>query len=48
MRTNNVVINNVKAWMEKNSKSHQWLADELNVSKSLIGHILSGKRTRFR
>ena len=30
--------------MEENGKSLQWLADEMGVSKSLIGHILNGKR----
>ncbi len=44
MRTNTIVIDKVKAWMANNDKSHQWLADELNVSKSLVGHMLSGKR----
>jgi len=45
MRTNKVVIDKVKDWMSKNDKSHQWLADELKVSKSLVGHMLAGKRT---
>jgi hypothetical protein len=45
MRTNELVIQKVKAWLQENEKSHQWLAQELNVSKALIGHMLSGNRT---
>ncbi|WP_322924730.1 helix-turn-helix transcriptional regulator [Paenibacillus campi] len=45
MRTNEIVIEKVKAWMQEHDKSHQWLADQLHVSKSLIGHMLAGNRT---
>ena len=45
MTTNEVVIEKVKIWLQENGKSHQWLAEELNVSKALIGHMLSGNRT---
>lgn len=45
MKTNEIVIQKVKAWLEEHGKSHQWLANELNVSKALVGHMLSGKRT---
>ena len=45
MRTNEAVIENVKSWLQENGKSHQWLAEELNISKALVGHMLSGNRT---
>lgn len=45
MKTNEIVIQKVKGWLEENRKSHKWLADELGVSKALVGHMLSGKRT---
>lgn len=45
MRTNEVVIEKVKSWLQENGKSHQWLAQELHVSKALVGHMLSGNRT---
>ncbi|ANU28289.1 helix-turn-helix domain-containing protein [Planococcus versutus] len=45
MRTNEVVIEKVKIWLQENGKSHQWLAEELNISKALVGHMLSGNRT---
>jgi transcriptional regulator with XRE-family HTH domain len=45
MGTNEIVIEKVKAWLQENGKTHQWLAQELNVSKALIGHMLSGNRT---
>lgn len=44
MKTNEVVIKNVKHWLKENNKTHEWLAKELDVSKSLVGHMLSGKR----
>ncbi|MGB6409232.1 MAG: helix-turn-helix transcriptional regulator [Planococcus donghaensis] len=45
MRTNEVVTEKVKNWLQENGKSHQWLAQELGVSKALVGHMLSGNRT---
>lgn len=45
MKTNEVVIGKVKIWLQENGKSHQWLADELKISKALVGHMLSGTRT---
>lgn len=45
MKTNEIVILKVKTWLEENGKSHEWLADELDVSKALVGHMLSGRRT---
>lgn len=44
MNQNDMVIQKVKKWMEDNGKSTQWLADEIGVSKSLVGHILTGQR----
>lgn len=45
MRTNEVVIEKVKNWLQENGKTHQWLAEELQISKALVGHMLSGNRT---
>lgn len=45
MKTNEVVIQKVKKWLQENGKSHQWLAEELSISKALVGHMLSGNRT---
>lgn len=45
MRTNEIVSEKVKIWLQENGKSHQWLAEELNISKALVGHMLSGNRT---
>lgn len=44
MRTNDIVIKNVQNWLRENDKSQQWLADELKVSRALVGHMLSGRR----
>lgn len=44
MHTNEIISNKVKAWLERENKSYQWLADQLDVSKSLVGHMLSGER----
>lgn len=44
MKTNEVVIKNVKYWLKENGKTHEWLARKLDVSKSLVGHMLPGKR----
>lgn len=41
---NQVVIDRLKLWLSENDKSIQWLADEMGVSKSLVGHILTGER----
>lgn len=45
MKTNEIVIHKVKAWLNKEDKSYQWLAEQLAVSKALVGHLLSGERT---
>lgn len=44
MRTQEIVIKKVKAWLEAEGKSYQWLADELGLSKGMVGHLLSGNR----
>lgn len=45
MKTNEIVIRKVKAWLDESQISYQMLADDLNISKSLVGHMLSGERT---
>lgn len=45
MKTNEIVIQKVKQWLEQTDSTYQMLADDLNISKSLVGHMLSGKRT---
>jgi transcriptional regulator with XRE-family HTH domain len=45
MKTNEIVLTKAKAWLAQHNKSHQWLAEKLGVSKALVGHMLSGKRT---
>lgn len=44
MKTDDMVIKNVRQWLEENEKSHQWLADKMGISKALVGHMLSGRR----
>ncbi|KMY52539.1 DNA-binding protein [Bacillus sp. FJAT-27231] len=44
MNRNEMVINKVRTWLEENDKSYQWLANQIGVSKSLMGHILNGNR----
>lgn len=41
---NQAAIVKVKSWMAENGRSIQWLADQIKVSKALMGHILSGER----
>lgn len=45
MKTNEIVIRKVKNWCEQHKISYQMLADDLGISKSLVGHMLSGERT---
>lgn len=45
MRTNEIVIRKVKTWLEQHNISYQTLANKLGISKSLVGHMLSGERT---
>ncbi|UJF33928.1 helix-turn-helix domain-containing protein [Paenibacillus hexagrammi] len=44
MKTQEIVVKKVKVWLEAEGKSYQWLADELELSKGMVGHLLSGKR----
>lgn len=44
MKTNEVFIDNVKQQLKNMDKSNEWLANEIGVSKSLIGHIFRGER----
>jgi transcriptional regulator with XRE-family HTH domain len=44
MRTQEIVVKKIKAWLEAEGKSYQWLADELGLSKGMVGHLLSGIR----
>lgn len=41
MDSNNIVVNNIKSWLLDNPKSHQWLAQEMGVSRELVGHMLN-------
>lgn len=44
MNSNKIVVNNIKSWLLDNQKTHQWLAQEIGVSKALIGHMLNESR----
>lgn len=44
MKTQEIVVTKVKAWLEAEGKSYQWLADEIGISKGMVGHLLSGNR----
>jgi transcriptional regulator with XRE-family HTH domain len=43
-QVNKVIVQKVKTWLHDHNKSIQWLAEEIGVSKSLMGHILTGER----
>lgn len=45
MKTNEVIIKKIRKWLEAEDKSYKWLADQMNISKSLVGLILKGERT---
>jgi len=45
MKTNATVISRVQKWLDLNGKSYQWLAEQMGVSKSLVGFIMKGERT---
>lgn len=38
------VSKKIRSWMLENEKSLKWLADQIDVSKSLVGHMLNGAR----
>ena len=44
MSSNQILIQNIKAWLEDHQKSHQWLAQEIGVSKAMVGHMLNESR----
>ncbi|WP_411348435.1 helix-turn-helix domain-containing protein [Paenibacillus sp. WLX2291] len=39
-----VVVHNIRNWMKDNHMSIQTLATKASISKSLLGHILTGQR----
>ncbi|TGD18392.1 XRE family transcriptional regulator [Levilactobacillus suantsaiihabitans] len=41
---NEIVIENIKKWLEKNHHPQSWLAKEINVSAPLISQMLNGER----
>ena len=43
-QVNKVIIQQVKRWLVEQNKSIQWLAEEVGISKSLMGHMLTGER----
>lgn len=45
MGVSSVVASYVGNWLKQHNKSYQWLADELDVSKSLVQHMINGTRT---
>lgn len=44
MNANKIIVNNIQSWLRDNGKSQQWLAQEIGVSKALIGHMLNESR----
>ncbi|PJO44894.1 helix-turn-helix domain-containing protein [Lysinibacillus xylanilyticus] len=45
MKTNEIIIGKVQKWLEAEGKSYQWLSEQMDVSKSLVGFIMKGERT---
>ncbi|MFJ7730815.1 hypothetical protein ACIQXF_02865 [Lysinibacillus sp. NPDC097231] len=45
MKTNDIVINKIIDWLETEDKSYEWLAEQLGVSKALVGFMLKGDCT---
>jgi len=43
-KANESAIKKVKDWLDTEGKSIQDLAEEVGINKSLMGHILTGKR----
>ncbi|MEK5338510.1 helix-turn-helix transcriptional regulator [Weizmannia sp. FSL W8-1119] len=43
-KANEAAIKKVRDWLDTEGKSIQDLAEEVGISKSLMGHILTGKR----
>lgn len=44
MKSNEYVLHRIKSLLQEQGKSYQDLSEETGISKSLIGHMLSGKR----
>lgn len=44
MKSNEYVLESIKSLLKEQGKSYQLLAENIGVSKSLIGHMLSGER----
>lgn len=44
MKSNEYVVTRLKLLLKEQGKSYQDLSDETGISKSLIGHMLSGER----
>lgn len=44
MKSNEYVLDRIKFHISEQGTSYQLLSEEIGVSKSLIGHMLSGKR----
>ena len=44
MNRNIMIINKVRKWLKESGRTYQSLAEEIGVSKSLMGHILTNKR----
>lgn len=45
MKTNDIVINKIINWFVAEDKSYEWLAEQLGVSKALVGFMLKGDYT---
>lgn len=45
MKTNDIVLNKIINWLEAEDKSYEWLAEQLGVSKALVGSMLKGDCT---
>lgn len=41
---NKVVVENIKKWLKENKSSQIWLAEQINVSPSMLSQMLSGER----
>lgn len=44
MKSNEYVLHRIKSLLQEQGKSYQDLSKETGISKSLIGHMLSGER----
>ncbi|TCI77879.1 XRE family transcriptional regulator [Exiguobacterium sp. SH0S1] len=44
MKSNTIIVNNIKSRLQDHQQSHQWLAQKIGVSKALVGHMLNESR----